>query len=84
MNTKELKLNYPCSWEYKVILESHHNIKQILKGIFNTKEYVLKKSQDSKQGKYQSYTISTIVYSDEERKALFEELKKHKSIKFVL
>ncbi len=84
MNTKELKLTYPCKWEYKTVLEAHHNIKEIVKSLLDNREHSIKKSNNSKTGKYQSYTVSTLVHSDDDRKAVFEELKNHESIKFVL
>ena len=84
MNLKELKLNYPCKSEYKTVLESHHNIKAIVKSVLDAREHSIKKSNNSKNGKYQSHTVSTLVHSDDDRKAVFEELKNHESIKFVL
>ena len=84
MNSKELKLNYPCKWEYKTVLESQHNIKEIVKSVLDAREHSIKKSNNSKTGKYQSHTVTTLVHSDEDRKAVFEELKNHESIKFVL
>lgn len=83
-NLQELKLNYPCHWEYKTILEAHHDIKEIVKSVLDKREHSIKKSQNSKKGKYSSYTVKTLVHSDDDRKIVFEELKKHKSIKFVL
>jgi len=83
-NSKELKLQYPCKWEYKAICESHHNIKEIATDVFDKREHSIKKSNNSKGGKYQSHTITTLVHSDDDRKSIYEELKKHKSIKFVL
>jgi len=82
-NLKELKLNYPCNWEYKTILEAHHDISEIVSSILN-REHKIKKANNSKTGKYQSHTVSTLVHSDDDRKAVFEELRNHKSIKFVL
>ncbi|WP_458700471.1 DUF493 domain-containing protein [Sulfurospirillum sp. 1307] len=84
-NSKEkLKLDYPCNWEYKAICESHHDISQIASDVLDKKEHTIKQSNNSKGGKYTSHTITTLVNSDDERKAIYEELKKHKSIKFVL
>ena len=83
-NSQELKLTYPCNWQYKAVLESHHDIKEIAKSVLDEREHSIKKSNNSKTGKYQSHTITTLVHSDDDRKAVFEELKKHKSIKFVL
>jgi len=84
VNLKELKLDYPCKWEYKTVLESHQDADEIIKTVFCSRKYDIKKSNNSKKGKYQSHTVSTLVHSEDDRKALFDELKNHKSIKFVL
>ena len=83
-NSQELKLNYPCNWEYKAILEAHHDIKEIVQSVLDEREHSIRKSQNSKAGKYSSYTIKTLVHSSDDRKVIFETLKQHKSIKFVL
>ena len=84
VNLEGLKLNYPCEWKYKAILESRYDIKSIVKDLFGNRDYTLKESHESKRGKYQSHTITTLVCSDKDRKTLFDELKSHKSIKFIL
>ena len=83
-NSQELKLTYPCKWEYKTVLESHHNISEIVASVLDKREHTIKKSNNSKTGKYQSHTVTTLVHSDDDRKELFEALKQHKLIKFVL
>lgn len=83
-STKELKLDYPCTWQYKAILEAQHNINVIIKEILDERDHNIRKSKNSKQGKYESYTLSVLVHSDDDRKIIFETLKQHKSIKFVL
>ncbi len=83
-NSKELKLDYPCDWEYKAILEAQHDIEEIVKSILDQREHTIRKSQNSKNGKYSSYTIKTLVHNSDDRKIIFETLKQHKSIKFVL
>jgi len=83
-NTQELKLDYPCTWEYKTILEASFDIKGIAKNLFEDREHSIKKSNNSKKGKYSSYTLSVLVHNDDDRKTIFDYLKQHKSIKFVL
>ena len=83
-NTKELKLNFPTTWQYKLIMEKEHDAKKIAKEILKDKEHKIKKSQNSKKGNYTSHTLEVLVDNHEERKAIFEDLKKHKKIKFVL
>ncbi|NOX14788.1 MAG: DUF493 domain-containing protein [Epsilonproteobacteria bacterium] len=83
-NTKELKLKYPTNWKYKIILEKEYDAHKIAKETFKQREYTIQKSQNSSSGKYTSYSLSTLVKNDDERKSIFETLKKHKQIKFVL
>lgn len=83
-NTKELELNYPCTWEYKCIIEQHEDIQEIAKDTLCKRDHDITKSQDSKKGKYISYKLSLLVHSDDDRKTIFESLKQHTKIKFVL
>jgi putative lipoic acid-binding regulatory protein len=83
-NTKELKLDYPINWKYKIITAKEHNAKNIAKEILHEREHNIKKSQNSSGGKYASHSLEVLVHNDDDRKALFEALKKHKHIKFVL
>ena len=83
-NSQELKLNYPCHWEYKTIVETHICIKTVTKEILHQRDHSIKASKNSKEGKYASYTLRVLVHNDDDRKMLFECLKKEPSIKFVL
>ncbi|MDD3462509.1 MAG: DUF493 domain-containing protein [Sulfurospirillaceae bacterium] len=83
-NSQKLKLDYPCSWEYKLVIQAHHDIGPIVKEVLQQREHSIQKSQQSKGGKYTSYSLSVLVHCDDDRKALFEILKSHQSIKFVL
>jgi len=83
-HSKELKLQYPLSWEYKIILEKEHDARLISKEVLKDRDHHVKKSQDSAKGKYSSHALHVVVNSDEDRKAIFDALKQHKKIKFVL
>ncbi len=83
-DTKELKLDYPCNWQYKVIVGKDDNIKEIAKDVLKERVHTLKKSQNSSKGKYSSHSLDVLVHSGDDRKALFDALKKHDKIKFVL
>ena len=83
-NTNELNLNFPTAWQYKLIMGKKHDAKKIAKDILKDKEHEIKKSQNSTKGNYTSHTLEVLVDNHEERKAIFEDLKKHKDIKFVL
>lgn len=83
-NLKELELEYPCDWEYKLIVQQGLNVSQIVKNIVDTREFSLKNSKNSKNGKYESFTLKLLVHSDDDRKTLYETLRADKDIKFVL
>lgn len=84
VHTKELKLEYPCKWTYKCITEHGNVIEQIVAGVLDTREHTIQKSQESKKGKYCSYSVEVLVHNDDDRKSIFESFKTHKAIKFVL
>ncbi|MBE0492636.1 MAG: DUF493 domain-containing protein [Sulfurospirillum sp.] len=84
MHSQELKIKYPCLWEYKTVVEADACIKTATKDILRERDHKIKLSKSSKAGKYTSYTISILVHNDDDRKMLFECLKKHDKIKFVL
>lgn len=83
-NTKELKLDFPAKWQYKIIMQKEHDAKKIAKDILKGKEHKITKSQNSSKGNYASHTLEVLIDDHKERKAIFEDLKKHKDIKFVL
>jgi len=83
-DTKELKLNYPCNWQYKIIVGKNDDIEEIAKDVLKERSHTIKKSQNSSKGKYSSHSLDILVYSGDDRKALFDTLKKHDKIKFVL
>ncbi len=87
METSEdnkIKLNYPCRWKYKIILDSNTDIDIVKESILEKRDYEIKKTNRSKNGKYQNYNLSILVHSDDDRVKIFEDLKKSSSIKIVL
>lgn len=84
LEDKKVEINYPCKWQYKLILESHHNHKEVVKEILGEKSHEIRDSKNSNQGKYKSYNLTLFVSNDDERIYFFEELKKNEKIKMVL
>ena len=81
---KELGLNYPCRWEYKIITSNSLELKKSLKEFFGDREYQLNFSKKSKNGKYDSYILSLIVHSDSDRKGIYNSLKSDNNIKVII
>ena len=82
--TEELKLSYPCEWEYKLFIPVEHDAHTIVKEIIDERLHTFQPAQTSKNGTYKSYSIKLFVHNDDERKALFDAFKSHTHIKFVL
>ena len=83
LDNKKIEVEYPLIWKYKVIVEKEKNIKNII-SLYINKDYKLKKSKQSKNGKYNSYSLELLVQNEEERTYIYEELKRDKNIKMVL
>lgn len=81
---KKLELTYPLSWQYKLIglneADMHAKTTQILK----EKPFSLTPSNKSSSGKFVSLTLEVLVYSDDERLYIYEELRKIESVKYIL
>ncbi len=84
LSKEKLKLNYPCSWTYKVIGKNDNEVKSAVKEILSSREYSLKESNTSKKGKFKSFTLELLVHNDDDRKTLYEILSAHDNIKMVL
>jgi len=84
LNDKKLELDYPCSWEYKLIVLENCNIKKCVKDILLKREYNLKLSKTSSKGKFKSYTLQMLVHNEDDRKEIFSILGEHQDIKMVL
>ncbi len=84
LNEKKPKINYPCNWNYKLIVIKGVDLKKILRDRFGDKKYSLKLSNESKSGKYESYNFVILVNNEQQREEYFSSLKENEFIKFVL
>jgi putative lipoic acid-binding regulatory protein len=81
---KKVELEYPCEWNYKIIINAHCKIKHIVENVIGDRTYKVGKSNNSKDKTYVSYKVSLLVHSDEDRVGLFHEFKKEDCVKIVL
>ena len=84
LSKERLELNYPCNWEYKLVVLEHINIKMTVKEIILNREHKVKESKVSAKGKFKSYTLELLVHNEDDRKELFKQLGEHENIKMVL
>ncbi len=84
LNQHKVKIDYPCSWEYKIVILSEHNINPIVKDILEDREHKVKPSKKSSKGKFESFALELTVHSDEDRTGIFQLLQKHQHVKMVV
>lgn len=81
---KQLELEYPCNWCYKVIASEEEALKQAIRDVINEREHKITPSNSSKTGKYISMNLDLLVHNEDDRTFIFDALKKHQDIKMVL
>ncbi|MCG3679372.1 DUF493 domain-containing protein [Aliarcobacter butzleri] len=84
LNDKKLELDYPCSWEYKLVVLETTNIKQTIKEVIFEREHKVKESKVSSKGKFKSYTLEMLVHNEDDRKEIFKLLGEHSDIKMII
>lgn len=84
LSKEKLELDYPCNWEYKLIVLEHINIKTTVTEVISNREHKVKESKVSSKGKYKSYTLEMLVHNEDDRKEIYKMLGEHSHIKMVL
>lgn len=84
LNDKKLELDYPCSWEYKLVVLETTNIQQTVKEVIFEREHKVKESKVSSKGKFKSYTLEMLVHNEDDRKEIFKLLGEHSDIKMII
>lgn len=82
METPEI--TYPCNWSYKIIASDKDYIAKTIPELLESREYEFAESNQSRTGKYTSFSISLQVSSEKERDNIFNILKCLPSVKMVL
>ena len=81
---EQLKLEYPCNLDYRVMCLFEIDIETVINSVVKDRDFTHIKGNVSKTGKYQSYNVTLLVHSDDDRVALFELFKQHEHIAMVL
>ncbi len=79
-----LELDYPCSWEYKIVIRHEQIIQEIIKEVLDEREHNIKPSKKSSGGKFKSYTLEMLVHNEDDRQELYKMLMDHEHIKMVV
>lgn len=78
------KIEYPCRWKYKVIGSDQERMESAIAEIVRERKYTLNLSRRSKGGKYHALNLQMNIDNDKIRVEIYEALRKHPAIKFVL
>jgi uncharacterized protein len=81
---RELQLEYPCQWVYKIIGPDADGMQCAVNEIIRDRGYKISLSRTSETGKYHCFNIELSVESEGHRKDIYECLKCHPAIKIVL
>lgn len=81
---KQLELEYPCNWCYKVIASEKEALQKAVQEVIDKREHKLSDSNSSKTGKYVSMNLDMLVHNEDDRQFIYDALKKHQDIKMVL
>ena len=84
LNQHTLDLEYPCLWQYKVVIRHEQTIDNIIKEVIDEREHDIKPSKKSSSGKFKSYTLELLVHNENDRKELYQILMDHEHIKMVV
>jgi len=84
LSKEKLELDYPCNWEYKLVVLEHIDIKMTVKEVVLHREHKVKVSKVSSKGKYKSYSLELLVHNEDDRKEIYKMLGDHSNIKMVL
>ena len=77
-------IEYPCIWSYKIICQGSASATDIVESVLGKREFTIKPSRSSTSGKFQSHDVSVVVMNDDDRVGIFDDIKRHPSVRFVL
>ncbi len=78
------ELDYPCTWEYKVIGEDCNLLEEAIISACSPLGVKISYSHSSSSGKYHSLNAELEVPTEEVRLAIYERLKSSPAIKVIL
>ncbi len=77
-------MDYPCSWNYRVIGADEDALRRAVAEIVQDRSYRMALSRSSASGKYRSFSVEMVVESEGHRVAVYQALRNHEAVKIVL
>ena len=81
---QKLRLDYPCSWTYKIIGRNPDDMQSAVHEIIRDHPCRVSLSRRSETAKYVCLNIELTVESESHRLVLYEKLKAHPAINVIL
>ncbi|MDH3346743.1 MAG: DUF493 domain-containing protein [Desulfobulbaceae bacterium] len=78
------KIEYPCSWQFKVIGVDREAVLVAIKNCAEGREYKVQDSNVSSSGRYRSISFETTVVDEDHRIRLYRDLHNDPAVKVVL
>lgn len=77
-------IDYPCPWTYRVIGRQAVLLQAAIATILGRRRYVVSEGNHSSGGRYHSLELAVIVEDQDERDWIFQRLKTHEDVAWVL
>lgn len=84
MHNEKPKIDYPCTWQFKVIGRNKAAVRTAVSNTLSTRAHTLVFSNTSRAGKFHSFSIDIRVESEEDRNLLLVSLAEAEEIVTVL
>ncbi len=78
------RIDYPCSWQYKIIGKGRNEIRMVVENTLREKPFTLTESHVSSRGSYVSMNLEVTVENDAQRLELYRVFAASSAIKVVL
>ena len=82
--TGDLTIEYPCRWVYKIFGKDRDQMREALCEVLPGHDYTVNPSHSSSHKNYHCMNLDIIVSDEEERTGIYEALRAHHAILFVL
>jgi len=79
-----LKLTYPCTWDYKLIGASESRLRRAVAQVMGPVRHSVSLSNTSRTGKYCSLKVELTVRNQQQQMQLFQAFKAHEDVILVL
>jgi uncharacterized protein len=81
---REPDIRYPTQWGYRIIGEDEQALREAVSSVLGELDHVLRPGNTSSGGRYRTLILELVVFSKEQRLAIFQGLRDHPSVKFLI